>query len=75
MKTERHIEGVRKCRGCPDRKSGCKKGCEDYAVRRIVDTLALPEIRAAVKLGEDLRAVKHRDMTRNARKKMHTRRR
>jgi hypothetical protein len=40
-----------------------------------MNALLLPETRAAIKLGEDLRGIKYTDLTRQARNKMHKRRR
>lgn len=74
MRRERVLDGVKRCQGCTDRKPGCKDSCEDQAVRNILDAIALPEMRAAVKLGFDLNGVKRRDIMRNARKKHNSRR-
>ena len=66
---------MKECRNCRDRTEGCRTTCDDWAVRQIMNALLLPETRAAINLGEDLRGIKYTDLTRLARKKMHTRRR
>ena len=73
MKQQR-LDNVKSCMNCPDRTEGCRAECTDLAVRTIMNALLLPETRAAIKLGEDLRAIKYDDLTRLARKKMHERR-
>ena len=72
--SERRIAGVADCRGCERRGNGCARGCEDLAVRRILDALSLPERRAMCQLHFDLNGIKQGDITRNARKKHQSRR-
>lgn len=73
--SERRLSNVRSCRGCPDRRNGCKHGCEDFAVRRILDALSLPERRAQVQLHFDLKGIMIADQLKHARKNNSSRRR
>ena len=63
---ERRIPGVRSCKGCPDRREGCARDCEDLAIRRVIEACAATEKAAQVKLLDDLGAIKHRNIARAA---------
>jgi len=75
MMQERKLDNVRSCHGCPERTERCKETCEEFAIRKILHALVLPEIRANMQLSLDLSGIKRRDVTRNARKKSQSRRR
>ena len=73
--SERCLKSVRDCRNCPDRARGCRDGCEDFATRRILDALALPERKNIMQLYMDLQGIKRSDIIRNMRKKSQSKRR
>ena len=73
--SERRLSNVRDCSRCPDRARGCRDGCEDYAARRIIDAIALPERNQITQLYFDLQGIKSRDIIRNTRKKCWNKRR
>lgn len=73
--SERRVSGVQSCRNCEKRRQGCRSGCEDYAIREILDAIALPERKAITQLCNDLRGIKNTDQIRNERRKCQTKRR
>lgn len=75
MMVERKLDNVRSCHGCPERTDACKESCEEFAIRRILHAIALPEIKASMQLSLDLSGIKRADQLRNARKKSQSRRR
>lgn len=75
MRRERKLDNVRSCHGCPERTERCKETCEEFAIRKILDALVQPDIRATVQLNYDLNGIKRADIARNARKKSQSRRR
>ncbi len=66
---------MRNCTECTQKSPGCRSGCEEYAIREIIEALLLPEKRITEQLSADLRGIKQGDITRNLRKRSQSRRR